>query len=185
MNYLVAFNIISAKNDKLLNPSDVPVLFYWNEETENDLSKDLVNDENFKNYIDDYCINIKEYSGSHISYLKYNIKTEELTQDTLFVQDVYKLTNISIGKKLALQYLLDIFKYLYHYATKEIYMYDNDKKADIDVLLDIYNILKERNQTKILPETVRNYVRSELQQKYLLHNDNIEYILSQYDEIIN
>ena len=180
MNQLVAFNIISG--DKLLNPTNVPVLYYWNNEDGN-LSDDLINDENFKNFIEDTCLNVNEYAKSKISYFKYDMSTEAYAQDVMIVQKVYSLSKIN-GKHLALSYLIEIFKYLYKYAIKEDYDVKNDTPA-IDILLDIYNILKERNQKKILPETVRNYVRSELQQKYKLNEDNIEYILSSYDEIIN
>ena len=39
-------------------------------------------------------------------------------------------------------------------------------------------------QKKILPETVRNYILSELQQKYKLSVKNMDYVLTQYDNII-
>ena len=87
------------------------------------------------------------------------------------------------GKKLSLEYLVAIFKYLYKYALKEEYK-ENEDQSYIDIIIDIYHILKERNQKKILPETVRNYILSELQQKYKLSVKNMDYVLTQYDNII-
>lgn len=181
MNYLVSLNIISG-NEKLLNPSYVPILYYWDEQS-NKLEEDLSKDEAYINYIEDHCFNIKDYGEAKISYFKYNIQSEEIEQNTFIIQHHHLLYMSDKGKSLAIEYLVAIFKYLYQYAIKKEYDVKEDQ-TNIDIIIDIYNILKERNQKKILPETVRNYVMSELQQKYKLSPKNMDFVLKQYDDII-
>ena len=182
MDYLVSLNIISATG-KLLNRSNVPILYYWDNDDIIDLENKLFENKDWRNYIDDTCLNIKEYAESKIAYFKYNILTESIEENSFTIQHYYLLRDSESGKKLGLKYLVSIFKYLYKYALKEEYKIEDDQ-SNIDVIIDIYHILKERNQKKILPETVRNYILSELQQKYKLSTKNMDYVLEQYDDII-
>ena len=182
MDYLVSLNIISSTG-KLLNYSNVPILFYWDNDDETLLENKIFEYKDWQNYIEDVCLNIKEYAESKISYFKYNIKSESIEQNTFNIQHYYLLQYSDRGKKLSLEYLVAIFKYLYKYALKEEYK-ENEDQSYIDIIIDIYHILKERNQKKILPETVRNYILSELQQKYKLSVKNMDYVLTQYDNII-
>lgn len=182
MDYLVSLNIISSTG-KLLNHSNVPILFYWDNDDETTLENKIFEYKDWQNYIEDVCLNIKEYAESKISYFKYNIKSESIEQNTFNIQHYYLLQNSDRGKKLSLEYLVAIFKYLYKYALKEEYK-ESEDQSYIDIIIDIYHILKERNQKKILPETVRNYILSELQQKYKLSVKNMDYVLLQYDNII-
>ena len=182
MDYLVSLNIISSTG-KLLNYSNVPILFYWDNDDETLFENKIFEYKDWQNYIEDVCLNIKEYAESKISYFKYNIKSESIEQNTFNIQHYYLLQYSDRGKKLSLEYLVAIFKYLYKYALKEEYK-ENEDQSYIDIIIDIYHILKERNQKKILPETVRNYILSELQQKYKLSVKNMDYVLTQYDNII-
>ena len=182
MDYLVSLNIISSTG-KLLNNSNVPILFYWDNDDETLLENKIFEYKDWQDYIEDVCLNIKEYAESKISYFKYNIKSESIEQNTFNIQHYYLLQYSDRGKKLSLEYLVAIFKYLYKYALKEEYK-ENEDQSYIDIIIDIYHILKERNQKKILPETVRNYILSELQQKYKLSVKNMDYVLTQYDNII-
>ena len=61
---LVAINI--TQFDKLLNNSTVPLLFYWNGES--DIINSLKEDESFISFIKERCMNIENYTKCKISY---------------------------------------------------------------------------------------------------------------------
>ena len=98
MDYLVSLNIISSTG-KLLNYSNVHILFYWDNDDETLLENKIFEYKDWQNYIEDVCLNIKEYAESKISYFKYNIKSESIEQNTFNIQHYYLLQYSDRGKK--------------------------------------------------------------------------------------
>ena len=89
---LVAINI--TQFDKLLNNSTVPLLFYWNGES--DIISSLKEDESFVSFIKERCMNIDNYTKCKISYFffKYNEDNEEYNQQIDDIQDVYSRLSV-------------------------------------------------------------------------------------------
>ena len=157
---LVAINI--TQFDKLLNNSTVPLLFYWNGES--DIISSLKEDESFISFIKERCMNIDNYTKCKISYFffKYNEDNEEYNQQIDDIQDVFQIDS---NKILILEYLTTIFKKMYNDFLKTRYSGDIMFNTD-DTVLEIYSRIQEKFPNRFVKESVLNYVRSELKKKY-------------------
>lgn len=172
---LFAFNILSSQGT-LFNPTSIPILYEYTDKQNEDLYDSMTQNEGFKYIIDTKCMNIKEYAFSKISMLIYDIDTEEYSDNVEYIQDIYKVSN-----ELADEYILDIFKYLHKYSLKTDY--ESNLESSIDIIIDIYSKLIEKFKTKINKTTLKEYIRSQLQQKYKLNSDNVNKIIERYENI--
>ena len=175
---LVAINI--TQFDKLLNNSTVPLLFYWNGES--DIINSLKEDESFISFIKERCMNIDNYTKCKISYFffKYNEDNEEYNQQIDDIQDIFQIDS---NKILILEYLTTIFKKMYNDFLKTRYSGDIMFNTD-DTVLEIYSRIQEKFPNRFVKESVLNYVRSELKKKYGLNNTNTEIVIGYLENII-
>ena len=127
-------------------------------------------------------LNINNYSFSHIYYNEYAIDDDKIQQKSMSIQDIYELEKNHLYN-LVLEYIYDIMVKLYQIVYKK--NYENDDKSEIDNIINIYTILKEKYKERVSSTTLEQYIRSQLQQNYLLNNANIEYIISIYKDLIN
>jgi len=182
MNSIICFNII-GKDNKLINPNGIntPILYSW--VNENDLFGTMRKDEGFYEYLSNVCFNINNYQYTKMYFIKYDIKNDNYSNYEYVIQNEYKLKNIEDNNAFYLDYIIEILKTLYKYSIKKDYII-NDELSKIDNITSIYTELKNKFEKKIISDTFINYVRSELQQKYLLNKDNTEYIINKFKELI-
>jgi len=131
------------------------------------------------NYIENTCLNTKNYSISKMCYFIYNIIDETYNQYEKNIQDIIPIENHNI---LSLDYILEIFKNLYKISMKKDYESQNEDNK-IEDILQIYQELKEKYNTRVSLETIKKYIQSELN-KMGLNDDNISYINQQLSNII-
>ena len=171
----IAFNILSSQGT-LFNPTSIPILYEYIDEQGEDLYASMTHNDAFNDLINTTCMNIKEYPYSKISMVLYDDNTGIYSDNVTYIQDIYNITN-----ELADEYLLDIFKYLYKYSLKTDY--ESKFELAMDMIIDIYSRLIERFKSKINKTTLKEYIRSQLQQKYKLNTDNTDKIIERYESI--
>jgi len=182
MQKILSINIINQKDKNhqyILNPTSHPIIFYW--DGQKNIVDEIFGNEQFLEYIYNNILNIENYSFTYLYYNDYDIEDDNIRQESLNLQDIYKLSLHNLSN-LANDYIFDIMINLY----KIVYKKEYDCKYDtiIDNIMDIYRILKNKYKERISVETLEQYVRSQLQQQYLLNADNIEYVLNVYRELI-
>jgi len=178
---LVSINIFNSEN-KILNKSTVPMLYYWN--GANDVLDDLSNDEELLKYSRTLFINPSDYLDLMISYFyfKYNDNDEEVYADnTIDLQDIITLDKFE-SDYIVLHYLLLHFKTLYKNSFKEEYTGDN---IDIvNTIKEIYRVIKDKFKTRISKTTVMQWVRSVLLDENHFNRKNSDYIYNKLNEIL-
>lgn len=185
MQKILSINIISKKDKqehKLLNPVLYPIIFYWNDLNNNNLIDEVFHNDAFLDYINSNILNTENYSFSYMYYNEYTVDEDEIQQHSIDIQNIYKMKDNNLYS-LANDYIFDIMSNLYQIVYKKNYEIDN--KPKIDIILDIYTILKEKYKERVSSETLEQYIHSQLQQKYILSSDNIEFVLNIYKELIN
>ena len=175
MDKLISINIITTDN-LLLNQTKYPILYYYNDSI--DLINSLLNDIEFSSYLDNTCINTKYYSITKICYFIYNIESEVYTQEEKNIQDIIPIQNKS---QIAFQYLLEIFSNLYKISMKKEFVSTDDIIINI---ANIYQELKKKYNQRVSIETIKKYIQGELQNTYHLNSNNVQYILSKLEDII-
>ena len=182
---LLSINIINQKDKQypiILNPTSHPIIFYWNDLNENNIIDEIFQNEQFLEYMNSNILNINNYSFSHIYYNEYAINEDKIQQKSMSIQDIYELEKNHLYN-LVLEYIYDIMVKLYQIVYKK--NYENDDKSEIDNIINIYTILKEKYKERVSSTTLEQYIRSQLQQNYLLNNANIEYVINIYKDLIN
>lgn len=179
MEYLVSLNITYQKT--LLNPSNGPILYYSNTNNIDELPDELKNDETFKNYIES-VVTPSEYGETKITYFVLTVESERYDEQIKYIQDIFPLKELP---QLRVGYIREIFEYLYNYSHKNQKLDLDEFNNDVDIILHIYDILKTKYSNKVSAQTIKEYLRSQLQQKYHLSSCNIDEVLKFYDDLIN
>jgi hypothetical protein len=157
---LVAINVIC--NGKIINREGIPLLFYWNGET--DVLEDIKENIDFKQWLEDEEIltNMESYINSHIAFFYFKTHDEDYHDLTCNVQDLYNLDTLIEFKN---DLLFECVYYLYNKSFPErngMHLAGNTLeqcKIAIDMILEKY-------QDKILPETCKNAIRAYVQEHY-------------------
>lgn len=186
---LVALNLVD-NNKKLLNPSNYPILLYWNESSGRNITEEIFYNDNSNNFITNTCCNIDLYTSSSINFFYFIDKDgdgdEDYTEVNIQIQDLFSLSALSKEQSIFFKnYLIETFSYLYFCSYKENPNWSIEPWKWEDDLIDIYIKIQEKYPKKILKATVINYVRSELSQKYGLNTNNIEWIISNLENILS
>jgi hypothetical protein len=179
---LVAINITNNEN-KLLNKTSMPMLFYWNGES--DVLDDLSKDENLIEYTKNLITNPADYLNIFVSYFyfKYNENNEEdYSDNTLQIQDLILLEKFE-SDHIVLYFLKKLFLTLYKISFKMDFPEEGNNASD-DIKKMCYAI-KEKFKTRLTKETIINWVRSALLEKDHLNTQNTEYIILKLNQIIN
>lgn len=179
-NTLVAINI--TNNGVLYNPTNVPILFYW--DGEKTIKEKIIEDSSFIKLINDRILNINLYADTCLNwfYFTYDNNTENYTESgDIYIQDIIPLS--SIHSIFWQEYVEEIFKELY----KTVYKKDYDNVLNIsviDAILEMYRSIKSKRPLKIQKNTVIEYIRSQLKERYKLSQQNADYIYDKLNEII-
>lgn len=180
--YLISINITN-KDKKLLNKNDIPIGLDWN--VDDDLMTTIVNDIQFQEYVKKTCFSVSDYASSKLSYFAFNYadgdNDDNYEEKSFKIQDFFKLKE---DDDIVIEYLLRIFKMMYKSFLKEEYE-DEIMFSDENVILDIYDKIKEKYPERFIKESVVNYVRMQLMKTYELNNDNIETCIKKIQQILS
>lgn len=113
---------------------------------------------------------------------EFDIEEESYSQEILELQSKLPLS-LDILQYLAYKYIETILLDLYKISIKEEYKLLVE--SNIDNIVNIYTILKDKYKERINPETLKNYILSQLQQKYQLNQTNCDYVIKIYSDIIS
>lgn len=186
---LVALNLI-GNNNILLNPSNYPMLLYWNESNGRSIPEELFFNEQASKYIIEKCGNINLYTLSKISFFYFidrdNDGDEDYTEQTIDIQNLYALKVLTNEQNFFYKdYVNKTFEYLYYCSYKEEYNITNNPLEWEEDIIHVYKKIQEKYPKKISKPTVINYVRSELTQKYNLNTDNSIWIIEKLENILS
>ena len=157
---LAAINVIC--NGKLVNRNSVPLLFYWNGET--DLLEDIKSNIDFKQWLEDEEVlnNINNYLNSHIAFFYFKSNDEDYQDQTISIQDLYNISELS---ELKLELLIECIHYLYTKSFPErngMHLsgtLEQQCKDAIKMILDKYG-------ERLSIDTCRNAIRAYVQERY-------------------
>ena len=176
---LVSINIFHENQQKIINK--VPLLYYW--DGTSNLIKNILNDKSFiEKYLD--RINLDTYKHLQLAYFyfKYDENdNEEYTEDIINIfdyLDLSKFDSINIVYELIVKYMFELYKI----SMKSDY--EDTKVYNEEIIIDIYNRIKDRYKEKLNRITFLNWIRNELITKEKLTNDNTNYIVKKLYNII-
>ncbi len=157
---LAAINVVC--NDKLVNRNGIPLLFYWNGET--DIIEDIGTNIDFMQWLEDEDIltNINNYLNSHIAFFYFKSNDEDYQDHTIDIQELYNLDALS---ELKLELLVECTYYLYNKSFPERNRMhlsgtlEQQCKDAIKMILDKYG-------ERLSIESCKNAIRAYVQEHY-------------------
>ena len=163
---LAAINVVC--NGKLVNRNSVPLLFYWNGET--DLLEDIKSNIDFKQWLEDEEVlnNINNYLNSHIAFFYFKSNDEDYQDQTISIQDLYNISELS---ELKLELLIECIHYLYTKSFPErngMHLSGTLEQQCKDAIKMIIDKYVER----LSIESSRNAIRANVQE----HSKEIQWV---------
>lgn len=157
---LVAINVIC--NGKIINREGIPLLFYWNGET--DVLEDIKSNIDFKQWLEDEEIltNINLYLNSHVAFFYFKTHDEDYHDLTCDIQDLYNIENLTEFKY---DLLCESVYYLFNKSFPTDKPAINGLNTEEKCKNVIYKIL-EKYSSKISNETCVNAIRAYVQENY-------------------
>lgn len=187
---LVAMNIIN-KDNVIINKDGVPIILYTTtpEKTITELQDNTTEIGTllfnfFINNIVEQLINENKdnYIGTKIVYIYYNAESGETKQDSLLLEEIFKLTrngNERI-KQLYLYYIkasiINVCKQYKYMLNKNLIEKINNIK-DESTVKELYNYLSNKNNNKFFQPFFVKAVKCDLEQTFGLSNHNVMNLL--------
>lgn len=183
MAKIISLNFIKTddKNNSIcLSPSNYPILYYWDgRET---VFEAMIEEIGFIELLTTQYFTLENYSNISIYMNEYNLDNNEYSQEILDLQSKLPLT-LDILQNLSYTYIETILLDLYKISLKEDYKLLVE--SHIDNIINIYTILKDKYKERISQETLKQYILSQLQQKYKLNVSNCNYVIKLYNDILS
>lgn len=179
MESIIAINILVG--DILINPSNQPILFYW--DGKNNIKDIIFETDSLLKIIDKHIINFNDYITTKIYFCGYYNDNTLYKEDFVYLSDIYTIDKFSCNIYLELVY--PIFTYLYSQAYKTEYTETLLQLNEEDGIVDIYNKLKDKFTNKITSKTIINYIKSKLDKNEFLSIENKNIIISYLNELFN
>ena len=181
---LIAFNI--TNNKFLLNNSKYPILYYKSDDV--NIEEELRNQSAFKSFLSEHVFSITHYSFAELNYFVYenvddNIEgNEKYSEHSLKIQNLFKLSDIEndFYKEYIMTILVDLYKQAFNSEPDTIV-----NSLPEEIIRDINTALEKKFINQIENKTIENYIRSQLQEKYMMTYDNVEFIIDSYNKIIS
>lgn len=177
---LVSLNIFNKENNQLIN--QIPLLYYWN--GEGDLLNSIINDKSFlSKYLDNISYNL--YNSLYLAYFFFefdendeeNYKENIIKISDYINLDIFESTNII--NEIIIMHLFELYKISMKSKYNDIQVFNKD------IIIDIYDKIKEKYKEKLNKETFINWIRQELIDKNKLNNDNTNYIINYLKQLLN
>ena len=178
---LVSINILNSEN-KLLNKTCVPMLYYWNGNT--DVLDDLSNDEELINYSKGLFNEPTDYLKINISYFYFKYDEnheEEYSDNTIPIQNIVTLDKFD-SDYIVLHYLHKHFSTLYKNSFKTTFV--SETFEPIENIITMYRDIKSKFKTRLNKITIVNWVRSVLIDTEHFNSVNSDYIIFKLNEIL-
>ena len=178
---LVAINIVNAEN-KLLNKSGVPMLYYWDGTI--DIIESLSNDTEFIDYVKTLIIKPEDYLNINICYFyfQYNEKGDEVYSDlNVKIHNLIGLDKFD-SEGIVLSFIEKHFKVLYKNSFKQIF--DVKEGEYVSNICEMYRAIKSKFKERISKTTIVNWVRSVLYDVEHFNNTNIDFIINKLNQIL-
>lgn len=183
--FFISLNIVDNDN-KCLNNSGIPIVYYWNSNDE--LLESMKSQEGFKDNISKLCFNEKLYPISKIKYIYIiNPDIKEYKTGEVNIQDLFKLEEIE--DDFYYKYVLDILKSLYTNVYKKEYDYNEDNTYIItptaeEEIIDLYKSIVGGVKREISLKTVITYIQKTLSENTKLSKNNIQFLIDKLTNII-
>lgn len=179
---LVAINIYNKDTKELYNNKETPILYYWN--GEGDLLQSILNDKQFKDNYINKINNIDVYCNMKMSYFYFCFSggDELYIDNSVLLSDYVPLSSIesySIVLKTIINHLYDLYSKAFNGKS-----YDKLKVFNEDIIIDIYDEIKNKYKERLLKNTVINWVRSEINKQENLNEENENYIIDTLTNIL-
>ena len=157
MESLVSINI--TVGDKLINPTKLPILFYW--DGNNDLYKLITSDETLREHIKDNLTSFDDYNNCVVSYFyfKFEGDEEKYTENNVNVNRFMTINDLHEEVVTNMLYLICIKLYSQVFGKE----YDTTIVSDDPELVsvhDIYDKVLEKYGERVTKETFVNYIIS-------------------------
>ena len=176
---LVSMNLFNNENNQLVNK--IPILYYWN--GEGDLLKNIITDKSFlEKYFNniDYSLYINLYLGYF--FFEFDKDDNEIYKDNIIKISDYieldKFNSKNIVNEIVIKHLYNLYKI----SMKSEYNYI--QVFNEDIILDIYDKIKNKYKEKLNKETFINWIRQEIINVNQLNNYNITYIIDYLRNIL-
>lgn len=183
---LVAINIIN-KDNVIINKDGVPIILYTStpektiselQDNTTDIGSLLFNF--FINNIVDPLINEHKdnYVGTKIVYIYYNANSGETKQNSLSLEDIFKLTRDGHEriKQLYLYYIrasiTNVCKQYKYMLNKNLTEKINNIK-DVETVKELFEYLDNRNNNKFCQPFFVKAIKTDLEQTFGLSNYNV------------
>ena len=160
MESLVSINITIG--DKLINPTKLPILFYW--DGNNDLRKLIVSDKELREHIKNSITSLDEYDKCDISYFyfKFDGNEEKYTEHTIHIKDFMSIDDIN--ESIIMDMICNVCKNLYFNVFGKAYEIEMivTENPELSSIQDMYAKIIEKYGKRVSKETFVNYILSKL-----------------------
>ena len=158
MESLVSINI--TVGDKLINPTKLPILFYW--DGNNDLRKLIVSDKELREHIKNSITSLDDYDKCDISYFyfKFDGNEEKYTEHTIHIKDFMSIDDID--ESIIINMVYDICRNVYFNVFGKEYEIEMIVAENPELLSiqDMYAKITEKYGKRVSKETFVNYILS-------------------------
>lgn len=152
---LVAINL--TIENKLINPTKQPILFYW--DGTGDLQEIIKTDETIKNIFKEKCLTYDDFLSSSINYFRFDYIDDEEKYVEEFISLPSYIGLDQMNENIWINEVKPYFDFLYTKSFNESYIFSENVKEDFKT---ITNKLKEKYPEKVSSTTIINYIRSKL-----------------------
>lgn len=179
---LVSINVVIE--NRLANPTKVPILFYWSGDDENDNSKQLrttlLSDDKMKSLVANSIKTANDFFNGSVNYFyfEYIDDQEKYTEGIIKFSEIVKISEIPVDNIWS-TFIIDYFTYLY----KRAYGIEFEVKNPTDDIITIFAELKKKYPTKVTKNVITNYISSRLRDT-ALSPENKEYLMTNLNWLI-
>ena len=168
---LVSLNIFRDDDNTIINK--IPLLYYW--DGKDDLIKNILSDLSFQEkYLNK--LNLDRFKHLQLGYFYFEYDendNEKYTENIINICDYLDLSTFD-SKNIIYELIVKYMFKLYKVSMKTEYV--DTKIYNEEIIIDIYNQIKDKYKDKLNKKVFINWIRSELINKENLNNNNSNYI---------
>lgn len=172
---LISINIYNKETKELYNNDGVPILYYWN--GEGDLLQSILDDKQFRDKYVNKINSIDIYNNIKMSYFYFCYDeegNEKYVDNSVLLSDYISLNSFesySIVLKTIIYHLYELYSKAFNKSYEKVNVFNED------IIENIYDEIKDKYKEKLLKNTLINWVRSEINKKEKLSEENENYTI--------